>query len=76
MATSHNYGLHNNNLCLQKKDKDIGLAKGKIDIGLGNNLYITIKNCVQGANNKNYVCWKACKGYRVCIIMAQHTIIA
>ena len=25
---------------------------------------------------KHYVCWKACRGYKICIIMAQHTIIA
>ena len=44
MVTSHNYGLHNNNVCVAKER----LMK---DIELGyNNLYITMKNCVQGAN--------------------------
>ena len=71
MVTSYNYGLHNNNVCVANER----LIKAK---GLGyKNLYVTIKNCVQGANIiKNYVCWKACKGYRVRIITAQHTIIA
>ena len=44
LVTSHNCGLHNNNVCVTKER----LIK---DIGLGyNNLYITMKNCVQGAN--------------------------
>ena len=55
MVTSHNYGLHNNNVCVAKERsiKDM--------IGY-NNLYITMKNCVQGTNIIKHVCWKACKG--------------
>ena len=61
MVTSHDNGLHNN-ACVAKE-------RSIQDIRLG---YNNLKNCVQGANIiKHYVCWKARKGYKVCIIMAQ-----